>query len=553
VSALLRGAALASALAALPACASGPAAGTRAPSSVSGEDDTPPPGGTPALAAVGARCARTRLAPRQLRRLTRQELESTIRDVFPTISEAWFGVDLGADPVSTLGFANDASALLVGEQTAGEILDTAKDVAALVTDPTFLPGVLPCAAATPDPACAESFVDTYGPRLYRRPLTSDERDELVALDQSVSGQAGFAAGLKWTLVAMLQSPALIYRSEIGDAAGNLDAYEIATELSYTYGGSAPTPDLLEAAKAGALAAPSELAARARALLAAPRGRAAFTEFFRQWSGYDRVLGADRAGAGMFTADVAPHLAEETRQFFDAIAVEGNGGVSDLLTTPTTFVDGDLAIFYGYGTASGAAYIATPRPPGRGVGLLAQASILSGRSHYDFTSPTFRGLFVYEQLLCRQPEARPADVHAVTDSPAATTTRQRYEQEHAQGACAGCHQLFEPFGYGLEHYDATGRWRDNENGYPLDTRASVQLDAATTLTFDGLEDLAGQLAARPEVTDCVSGLLASYVFAGAGGQTCLAEEARAQLGGGAVGLRDYFLSLASAPSFSKRRP
>jgi hypothetical protein len=550
--------ALAWVLAPLLACTRG---ATHAPStlepalSLDGVVDGPaPPGGTPALAAVGARCDGTHLAPRQLRRLTRRELEATIRDVFPQISAAWRGVDLGADPVSPIGFANDASGLVVGEQTAREILKTAKDVAALVTDGARLPAILPCAATTADAACAARFVDLYGPRLYRRPLTAEERDELLANHVSVSARAGFAKGLQWTLVAMLQSPALLYRSELGGADGRLDAHELATELAYTYGGGPPSAALLDEAARGGLSTPQALADAARALLATPRGKDAFMEFFRQWTGYERVEGADRAGVGRFTTDVAPRLAEETRRFFDALVVDGQAGVPELLTSPVTFLDASLASFYGYGDAdAGDGFSATTRPPGRGIGLLAQASILAARSHYDFTSPTFRGLFVYSQLLCHQPQPRPANVHPVTEQPAAHTTRERYESEHESGACAGCHQQFEPFGYGLERFDPTGRYRENENGYALDTHASVRDDATATYTFDGLEDLARELAARPEVTDCVSGLLATYVFSGAGGQTCLAEDARARLTRGELGLRDYYLSLATAPSFYARRP
>jgi Protein of unknown function (DUF1592)/Protein of unknown function (DUF1588)/Protein of unknown function (DUF1595)/Protein of unknown function (DUF1587) len=500
---------------------------------------------------ASARCATSALAPRALRRLTREELESAIRDVFPSLGAGWSGADLGPDPLSELGFDNDAGALLVGEQTAREILSTAKEVAALVTAPAHLPAVLACAAAA-DQACAERFIDDQGPRLYRRPLAADERAELVSTYRSVSGRAGFALGLKWALVAMLESPAFLYRSELGDAAGKLDPYEIATELAFTYGGSTPSPELAAKAAAGALATPAALAAEARALLGTPRGADALREFFREWSGYERVLGVDKAAVGMFPTRVAPLLAEETRRFLDAVVVDGDGSVATLLTSETTFLDSDLAIFYGYGAGVGD-FAPVARPAGRGIGLLAQASILASRSHYDFTSPTFRGLFVYSQFLCRQPLARPVGVHAVQDAPAAETTRARYETMHAQGSCAGCHQLFEPFGYGLEHFDAAGLYRENENGYPLDTHAAVALDPSTTLEFDGLEDLARKLAARPEVTDCVSGLLTSYAFGGGGGQSCLAEEGRARLARGELGLRGFYLSLASAPSFTARAP
>jgi hypothetical protein len=508
--------------------------------------------GEPSLSEVRERCASSELAPAALRRLTRRELENAIRDIFPSIDPAWHGVDLGPDPLSVLSFDNDEGTLLIGEQTEQELLTTAKEVASLVTDAAHLPLNLGCAAANRDEACATELVDRFGPQLYRRPLTTVERAELLDYYRSVSARAGFLLGVKWTLIAMLQSPEFLYRSELGDASGKLNQYELASELSFTYGGSTPSPELLAKAERGELGSPGALSAEAAALFESPRGQDTLMSFFREWTGYERVLGVDKANVGAFPSDIAPLLAEETRRFLSHVVLEGNGNVKDLLTENTTFINLDLSYFYRFGSNI-SDFTQVSRPAGQGIGLLAQASILAARAHYDFSSPVFRGLFVYSQLLCREPMSRPLGVPAAEDAPLASTTRERFEKLHAQPSCASCHQVFEPFGYGLEHFDAAGVYRENENGNTIDAHASVTLDDGTTLEFDGLEDLAQKLAALPEVTDCVSGLLASYVFGGAGGQPCLAEEARAQLQQGQIGLRDYYLSLASAPSFSARAP
>ena len=205
---------------------------------------------------IRQRCEESQLGAPILRRLTRQEIENSIGDIFPEIAGDSGGVQLGPDPNSKLGFANDAAALLVGDNVAKEILGTAEDVARLVTDDTRLPRILPCSTTTKDAACAAQFISQYGPRFFRRPLTSDEQATYAAYHASVAGRATFAIGIKWTLVAMMQSPHALYRSELGDGKGAYSAgqtypltqYQIASELSYTFGGSTPSAELF--AKAG---------------------------------------------------------------------------------------------------------------------------------------------------------------------------------------------------------------------------------------------------------------------------------------------------------------
>ena len=365
----------------------------------------------------------------------------------------------------------------------------------------------------------------------------------------MSARAGFTVGLKWSLVAMLESPEFLYRSELGDDTGTLTPYERATELSFTYGGSTPSPELLAKAASGALATPDALESEARALLATPSGHDALRAFFREWTGYGRIIGNDRANVGNFTKDIALLLAEETKRSIDAIVLDGNGTVQDLLTSETTYMNSRLAAFYRYGAGT-ESFGPVARPVGRGIGLLAQPSIVSPALRLHFADLP-RPLRVLETAVPKAADAAPGragrsrcDVCQHDARALRGTSRAR----HLRGVPPDLRAI-RLRARALRRHRPLPRERERLR---IHTYATVQLDPTTTIAFDGLEDSARKLAALPEVTDCVSGLLASYVFGGASGPTCLADEDCANLEQSRIG-RDFYVSLARTPSFGARAP
>lgn len=495
------------------------------------------------------RCKASNVEPPMLRRLTNAELGSTLRAIFPELS-SFGGVKVWSDPLSALRFTNDGTLLEVGPGVAQGIFESAVDLAKLAVDPANLPVLLPCATSAPDAACAGEFIDKYGRRLFRRPLSAEERAEFLSYHTLVAGRSDFALALKWTLVAMIQSPFSVYRSELGDAQGNLSQHEIATELAYAYTGTTPSEVLLTKADNGELGSTEAIVAEAKVLLATPAGNEALLHLFAEWAEYERVSAETRDDIGNF-AEVRAAMVEETRRFIGSIVFQKGGNVRDLLTANTTFLNPTLASFYGFGSPTGD-FTETTRPADWGIGLLAQASLLTGTSYPDHTSPVFRGLLVLTKILCEVRPQPPAVVPPLGDPGVANTTRERYEKVHlADPSCAGCHSLFDPYGYALEHFDQNGRYRADERGFPIDAAAKSKLDDGSELVFDGLTDLANQLAARESVTDCVSGLMSMYAFGGGGGKNCLAEKARAALANGEYGLLEFYAQLAAEPSFVRR--
>jgi len=500
------------------------------------------------------RCETSRLGPPMLRRLTQTEYLNTVADIFPGLMVEWSGGRLGVDPVSKLGFSNDAEILQVGPQSAKEFYDTAEEIANLATRADTLGTLLPCSTGTPDAACARTFVEDYGPRLFRRPLEATEVTTYVDHFSSISAASDFATGIKWTLVGLMQSPKAIYRSEVGALNGEmfeLTPYEVASELAYSFGGGPPSSDLIAMAESGALDDPQMRVAEARRLLATPRGREIVHRFFREWIRYSAVESATRPDPAFETIRSA--MAEETQRFIESVLDEG-GDVRDLLVADYTYLDAALSTFYGYGNVSGE-FQQVVRPAEWGRGILAQGSVLATYAHNDYSSPTLRGLAVFDRVLCNLRPTPPNDVPALNESAGQTeglTTRQRYEQAHAVEAfCAGCHAQFDPLGFAFEHFDEMGRYRETENGLAIDPSGRGRI-GGELVEFADFNDLTTKLADTEPASACVTGLLSLYTFGGAGGEVCVAEEARTDLIDGNIGLLDFIAELAAAPHFTTRR-
>jgi hypothetical protein len=516
-----------------------------------GGDPARPPGPPP------ARCEQSVVGPRALVRLTAGELGNSLRDIFPAATGA---LSLGlSDPLDSKdGFVNP-SKLLFGEDSTDKLLTAARTIADKMLmggSAAPLAAQFPCVTAAPDAACAGLIIKAYGRRLFRRPLTDEELQRYGQLQANVAGKSDFAQGIKWALVALMQSPHALYRRQLGQPMGGgmyqLTPLELASELAYTFTGTTPSEALLGKAEAGLLGTREALVAEARALLQSPAGRRALGEFFRLWLGYDLVTANQRDQIAGF-AGLRDELSEETRSFVDEIVFQDKGGLAQLLTAPYTMLDAPLAQYYGMAAPGGPAFARVPRIKGQGIGLLAQGSVLAERSQSLNSSPTKRGILVRQKLLCLEIPAQPAVVPDLPPTGAGwKTTRQRFENVHAQGACAGCHRLLDPLGFPLEHFDEGGRFRATENGEPIDASGTVVGSTGETLIAikDGEEELAAALAARPDVAACAGETLVKFLFAQ--DRDCLAGDARNDFVDGKIGFLELAAQVAGAPQFSQRR-
>lgn len=498
-------------------------------------------------------CGQSKLGAPRLRRLTRDELTRSLADVFPE-AKGSLTLKLSADPISKHGFDNDAALLVVSNQTAGELDEAGKAAGAAVSG-AALASLLPCSASAPDAACAGQFLDKYGKRMFRRALTAEERTKYLTLFTQASTAKGFPGGIAWLTRALVQSPHFVYRREVGSVQSGtyqLSPAELATQLAYDFTGSGPTDALLAKAEAGQLATPEALEATARELLISEAGQRSLDRFFDAWLHYGRLASVTKANVNDF-GKVRDEMVSETQRFINDVVVVKNGGLAELLTAPYTTPTASLASFYGF-PAPSADYAVTQRPAGRGIGILAQGALLGAQSGPKASSPTKRGVLVMDRLLCRAVPPVPPTVPELGDPmPGQFTTRQHYEEIHLnQAACKSCHIRFDPIGFGFEHFDEVGRYREQEGGLPINSVSYMPAQNPNERVFEFAtqEELAQGLAMQPEAYECTTGLITTYVNGAA--EECLGETKRGAFIARQVGFVDYIASLAAEPHFRQRR-
>jgi hypothetical protein len=511
----------------------------------------PPP---PSALAAPLPCTSQSPGPRLLRRLTAPQFQSTLRDLFygdatlPTVT-------VFSDPL-VLGFSVDADALLVQGLNAQQLADYSETVAQWAVM-NHLAQLSSC--TTTDATCRQSFIQTFGRRAFRAPVTATQ---LAAYDALFAAEASFSDGVQAVVTAMLQSPYFLYRRELGTGTGattTLTPYEIASSLSYLLTGSMPDDQLLAAADAGQLSNQQQLDQQASRLLQDPRAPDAIMGFMTGWLGLDRVSTVVKDDTVYKpSATLKASMAGETRAFL-LDAFTNNLPVSSLFTASYSFFNQELGQYYGIypsdGTQLGTSFSkVTLMPNQRDTGLLAQGSILTGYSDASISSPVLRGKLVRVRLLCESIPPPPANVNTKLAPPApAQTTRQHFAQHDQDATCAACHHLMDPIGYGFEHYDAWGRWRDQENGIPIDATGTVVGGGAggADVAFNGVTELSSFLATNDAVKQCLVRYWAYFAYGSSSWPQDACTYDSISGSAGQYGLHDVLMAIIHAPHFTQR--
>jgi hypothetical protein len=495
--------------AALAACSGGPPGGHTA-------------SGTGGTSAVACQDQPLQPGPSPMRRLTRFEYNNTVRDLLGDSTRPADGF-----PAEELGngFGNDASALTVSRLLAEQYVTAAKAIAErLVADRARYTAALGCDPASGEDACAQAFIESFGARAYRRPLAAAEKERHLALYRQVRGQAlGFDTAVASVVQAMLLAPPFLYRVEFGVPLADsttvvkVDHYEMASRLSFLLWGSMPDATLFAAAQAQQLGTAAEVRAQAVRMLADSRAREVVRNFNNVLFG---LAGVERIAKNPqqfpeFTTAIPALLKHESERFLDHVIWEGAGDLKTIFTATFSFMNAELARYYGVAgrpnAPQGTAFQRIDLDPARAAGLLTHGGLMATLTPGTQTNPVLRGLFVRKNLLCAPPPPPPPALMVTEPEPdPSLTTRERFKAHAADSSCYPCHRLLDPIGYAFEHYDPIGRWRDTDNGKPVDSAGElVGVDVAGPV--DGAVALAARLAMSHDVEQCVVGQWLAYGY------------------------------------------
>lgn len=410
-------------------------------------------------------------------------------------------------------------------------------------------------------ACARDFVVSWGKKAWRAPLEASDVDALMqTYTAQRTASVDFTTAMTMVVEIMLEAPRFLYRVELGtpDATQSvvrLTSYEVASRLSYLLWNSMPDDALFAAAEAGALSTPEGVEKEARRLLNDPRAHAAVAAFFAQWLEFDKMDGLvkDPTLYPAFSAKTSRAMRQSAERFVDATFFDG-GTLNTLLTDPTAWVNDDLAPIYGVAPPGTSDLVKVATPAGQRSGILTAPGLMAGFAHETADAPVLRGVFVLNALACSPPPPPPPNVPpappASTTSP--HTTRDRFAQQHEQGACAGCHHAIDGFGFGFEHYDAIGKYRNDEFGFPVDATGWYETGDLKG-KYDGAIELGAKLAASKTVQSCVASQWMRYALGvdrnGLDPQA-LAPVTDAFIGSG-LDLRELVVALVKSEAFRTR--
>ncbi|MDZ4263095.1 MAG: DUF1592 domain-containing protein [Pseudomonadota bacterium] len=466
---------------------------------------------------------------RTLRLLTKQEYQRSVRDLVNY--QADVTASLPDDFVSG-AFVNN-NTLSIDKTRYTSYLANAERIATDVA--TRWNGVLGC---TPSTSCASTLVNTLGPRIFRRPLTTDEQTAYLGVANGSTGGRTATEGMQVALTAMLSSPQFLYRSEVGTLSSSgvykLDGYEMATYMAYTFTGTTPNATLMTAAANGTLNTAAGIRTQASTLLNSANTKLLLTDLVNRWLMTEKIETLTKPAVSNF-ATLGADMKNELGKNFAYAMLETNGNFANIYNPSYTHVNQRLATHYGVpfsGTQDADGFVrATTTDRG---GILTSGAFLSRYASTTDSNMITRAVAIRRKLLCQDIPEPPSGVSLDREALFAqdrefyesphTTQRMIFDRITGGTTCSNCHaEIINPLGGGLENFDTAGRVRSADlKGNPIVASGTFyspypQLQFLNDpdrvlykpeIHFNGAKDLARTIVEHPQVANLAQTCLAT---------------------------------------------
>jgi hypothetical protein len=342
--------------------------------------------------------------------------------------------------------------------------------------------ILICDTKTGGQACVEKIVANLAHHAYRRPVSRNEVSALMKFVAMAKAQGqSTEQGIQLALEAMLVSPEFLFRVEKDpnptdpEKVHRLSDIELASRLSYFLWSSMPDDELLGLAETGKLKDPATLDAQVKRMMTDAKAASFAENFAGQWLEIRNLdsIKPDPQKFPAWTPELKEAMRTETSMFFQNVLSE-NRPLSDFIDAKYTFLNEQLAKYYGINDVKGPDFRRVDLKTDQRGGVLSQASVLAVSSYPSRTSPTIRGKYVLNNILGTPPPPPPPDVPALDDSKIGSdvSLRKQLEAHRSNPVCASCHSKMDVLGFGLENYDAIGKWRTVDGKFPIDVGGTM---------------------------------------------------------------------------------
>ena len=499
-----------------------------------GGGTSPPGGGVGGAPGTTPDCTVLPAIPRRVWRLSSQQFANATRDLLG-LSAAPTLIETTTDGSSAYAFINGADLTVQSGYLYGGLYQTAENIITQIAP--RIATIAACNSGEAPTACATRFAQTFGAKVFRRPLETTEVTNLMKVYTQGATQ-NFNAGISLMIEALILSPSFIYRTELGpstltaDSSGKfpdttLTAYEVATQLGFLFLNSTPDAPLLAAAADGSLGRADGITTQVNRLLALPETKASLTNVVVNWfnvgqlvdkANKDTALLSALAVADQNETVLVGDLLTSAQMFVNDVLFANPGRVTDLLASPKVFVNQRLATLYGLpftgaGTAFAPATWPTTQPR---AGILTQPAFLWALSDSSLTSIVKRGKFIHDDVVCQDPLPPPIDLTTPTAQAIIAMGDSEVTKSDARMnptvVCSACHSQMDPYSRVLQNFGPIGNYRTvDEASRPINPTVNFTVGPLAPMMLTGAPQLAQALVGTKVLAGCAVQKMSSYAL------------------------------------------